>query len=100
MLWPSLHKTCRYSPICETPGERDSDLRRFKKVMSGLLDTLGKREKEVLKMRFGLDGCEPQTLKTIGAKYSLTRERIRQIEASALKKLRHPTRFHPLADER
>jgi RNA polymerase primary sigma factor len=49
------------------------------------------REREVLRLRFGLEGSEPQTLEQVGRSFRLTRERIRQIEAKALAKLRHPT---------
>ena len=49
------------------------------------------REREVLRLRFGLEGSEPQTLEQVGRAFRLTRERIRQIEAKALAKLRHPT---------
>ena len=65
------------------------DLRR---QTESVLDTLSPKEREVIRMRFGLtDGAEP-TLAELGEKFSLTRERIRQIEAAALRKLREPTR--------
>jgi RNA polymerase primary sigma factor len=54
----------------------------------GLLDTMGKREAAVLRMRFGLDDEDPKTLKEIGELLGLTRERIRQIEGEALSKLK------------
>jgi RNA polymerase primary sigma factor len=57
---------------------------------------LTERERKILEMRFGLvDGCG-HTLEEIGCLYNLTRERIRQLEAKALRKLRHPTRVHHL----
>jgi len=52
-----------------------------------LLDRLPEREAQVLKLRFGIDGSEPLTLKQIGAKLGLTRERVRQLQQSALKQL-------------
>jgi RNA polymerase sigma factor (sigma-70 family) len=56
-----------------------------------LLSALGERERQILRLRYGLDRGEPRTLEEVGAELSLTRERIRQIERSALAKLRHPT---------
>jgi RNA polymerase primary sigma factor len=61
---------------------------RVRERVSLLLEDLKPREREVLRLRFGFDGGEPLTLAEVGAKFSLTRERIRQIEARALKKLR------------
>jgi RNA polymerase primary sigma factor len=55
-----------------------------------LLSMLGSRERDILRLRFGLDRGEPRTLEEVGAELNLTRERIRQIERSALAKLRHP----------
>jgi RNA polymerase sigma factor (sigma-70 family) len=55
------------------------------------LARLAPREQEILRLRFGLEGSEPQTLEQVGRTFRLTRERIRQIEAKALTKLRHPT---------
>ena len=62
------------------------------------LDQLTPRERDVLKMRFGLDDGYPHTLEEVGKHFQVTRERIRQIEAKALKKLRHPTRCRRLRD--
>jgi RNA polymerase sigma factor (sigma-70 family) len=56
-----------------------------------MLITLDEREREILRLRFGLDRGEPRTLDQVGAHFSLTRERIRQIEAGAMSKLRHPS---------
>jgi RNA polymerase sigma factor (sigma-70 family) len=56
-----------------------------------LLEPLDPREREILELRFGLDRGEPRTLEEVGAHFSLTRERIRQIEARAMSKLRHPS---------
>ena len=60
------------------------------------LGTLVGREAEILKLYFGLDGEEPMTLDQIGARFSLTRERVRQIKAKALHRLRHPSRCDQL----
>ena len=69
--------------------------------LEGALKVLSKREEKVLRLRFGLgDGC-PRTLEEVGQIFNITRERVRQIEAKALKKLRHPVRlrrFEPLRD--
>ena len=56
-----------------------------------MLEALDEREREILRLRFGLDAGHPRTLDEVGAVFSLTRERIRQIEARAMSKLRHPT---------
>ena len=56
-----------------------------------LLAPLDRREREILRLRFGLDRGEPRTLEEVGKHFNLTRERIRQIEARAMCKLRHPT---------
>ena len=57
-----------------------------------LLAPLDEREREILRLRFGLDRGEPRTLEEVGKRFNLTRERIRQIEARAMSKLRHPSR--------
>ncbi len=68
----------------------------LKEKLADVLATLTERERAILEMRFGLlDGYE-RTLEEIGKQYKVTRERIRQIEAKALRKLRHPTRVRHL----
>lgn len=62
------------------------------KALMEALETLSPKEEEVLKMRFGLDGYEPHTLELVGNHYGVSKERIRQFEAKAMRKLRHPTR--------
>ncbi len=62
------------------------------------LDTLTDREQKVLRLRFGLDDGRPRTLEEVGREFDVTRERIRQIEAKALRKLRHPSRSRKLKD--
>jgi RNA polymerase primary sigma factor len=64
--------------------------------MTEVLDTLTERERHILELRFGLRDGEPRTLEEIGQQFQVTRERIRQIEAKALRKLRHPTRARHL----
>lgn len=62
------------------------------------LETLSEREQQVLRLRFGLDDGRPRTLEEVGRVFHVTRERIRQIEAKALRKLRHPSRSKKLKD--
>ena len=63
-----------------------------------MLTTLTEREKQVLTLRFGLDDGRARTLEEVGKEFDVTRERIRQIEAKALRKLRHPSRSKKLKD--
>ena len=69
------------------------NLREQTQAVLGLLST---REQNILKLRFGLDGGNEHTLEEVGERFAVTRERIRQIEAKALRKLRHPSRSHRL----
>ena len=66
------------------------------KIIYNILDTLTPREKDVLKLRFGIDISQPLTLEQVGKHFNLTKERIRQIEEKALKKLRNPARITKL----
>ena len=66
--------------------------------MEEILDGLNEREKRVLVMRFGLEDGMPRTLEDVGKEFNVTRERVRQIEAKALRKLRHPLRSRKLRD--
>jgi RNA polymerase primary sigma factor len=68
----------------------------LKEQMDDVLDTLTEREKKVLRLRFGIGDGYPRTLEEVGAVFKVTRERVRQIEAKALRKLRHPTRSRKL----
>ena len=70
----------------------------LKRDLAAVLKTLTDREASVLRMRFGLDDGQPKTLEEVGTKFGVTRERIRQIEAKALRKLKHPSRIKKLAD--
>ena len=70
----------------------------LKEQLVEVLDTLTDREQKVLKLRFGLDDGRARTLEEVGRRFDVTRERIRQIEAKALRKLRHPSRSKKLKD--
>ncbi|ADZ84061.1 RNA polymerase, sigma 70 subunit, RpoD subfamily [Cellulosilyticum lentocellum DSM 5427] len=70
----------------------------LKEQLIEVLDTLTEREQKVLRLRFGLDDGRARTLEEVGKEFSVTRERIRQIEAKALRKLRHPSRSKKLKD--
>ncbi len=70
----------------------------LKEHLLEILDTLTPREKKVLEMRFGISDGKPRTLEEVGKEFDVTRERIRQIEAKALRKLRHPSRSRRLKD--
>ncbi|MBB6217899.1 RNA polymerase primary sigma factor [Anaerosolibacter carboniphilus] len=70
----------------------------LKEQLIEVLDTLTPREQKVLRLRFGLDDGRARTLEEVGKKFDVTRERIRQIEAKALRKLRHPSRSKKLKD--
>ena len=65
-------------------------------VVKDILDSLTPREAKVLRMRFGIDMTTDHTLEEVGKQFDVTRERIRQIEAKALRKLRHPSRSRRL----
>ncbi|HEY8531309.1 MAG TPA: RNA polymerase sigma factor RpoD [Limnochorda sp.] len=70
----------------------------LREQLEGVLDTLTPREEKVLRLRFGLDDGRARTLEEVGQVFGVTRERIRQIEAKALRKLRHPSRSKKLKD--
>ncbi|MCR5655425.1 MAG: RNA polymerase sigma factor RpoD [Lachnospiraceae bacterium] len=70
----------------------------LKEQLEEVLETLTEREQKVLKLRFGLDDGRARTLEEVGKEFNVTRERIRQIEAKALRKLRHPSRSRKLRD--
>lgn len=70
----------------------------LKEQLEEVLDTLTPREEKVLRLRFGLDDGRARTLEEVGQSFGVTRERIRQIEAKALRKLRHPSRSRKLKD--
>ena len=70
----------------------------LKEQLVQVLNTLTPREEKVLRLRYGLDDSHPRTLEEVGKEFNVTRERIRQIEAKALRKLRHPNRLKKLKD--
>ena len=70
----------------------------LKEQVAEVLHTLTEREARVLQLRFGLEDGRSRTLEEVGREFGVTRERIRQIEAKALRKLRHPTRSRKLKD--
>jgi RNA polymerase primary sigma factor len=72
--------------------------RLLKEQMEDILESLNDRERKVLEMRFGLKDGQGRTLEEVGQAFGVTRERIRQIEAKALRKLRHPIRSRKLRD--
>ena len=70
--------------------------RSLKEEINDVLNTLSRKEADIIQYRFGLNGKRPMSLKEIGNRYKLTKERIRQIEKKALKRLQHPSRSHTL----
>lgn len=83
----------------DQPSLYDTVSREFlKDHLNEVLNTLSDRERKVLIMRFGLDDGKSKTLEDVGKEFNVTRERIRQIEAKAIRKLRHPTRAKKLKD--
>jgi len=82
-----------------SPGPADAVALQFlKEELEKILDSLSRRERLILKLRYGLEDGSAHTLEEVGAKFDLTRERIRQIEADALRKLRHPRCSRKLKD--
>lgn len=69
----------------------------LKNALTDVLGTLNERQKKVMELRFGLTDGHPKTLEEIGRRLNITRERIRQIEAKALRKIQHPARARQLA---
>ncbi len=83
----------------ESPAPADSaSYALLREQLCAVLRTLTPREEQVLKLRFGLEDGRTRTLEEVGKEFNITRERIRQIEAKALRKLRHPSRSKPLRD--
>ncbi|MGN0819395.1 MAG: RNA polymerase sigma factor RpoD [Christensenellaceae bacterium] len=87
--------------IEDEQAQAPSDLVAYtmlREQLIGVLDTLTPREEKVLRLRYGIDDGRPRTLEEVGKEFNVTRERIRQIEAKALRKLRHPSRSKRLRD--
>ena len=83
----------------DSPSPQDSaSYTMLKEQLSEVMETLTPREAKVLRLRFGLDDGKARTLEEVGKQFSVTRERIRQIEAKALRKLRHPSRSKKLKE--
>lgn len=88
-----------FIPDDEAPAPADAAAYELlKEQLEDVLDTLTEREENVLRLRFGLDDGRTRTLEEVGKVFGVTRERIRQIEAKALRKLRHPSRSKRLKD--
>ena len=88
-----------FIPDEEAPAPAETaSLTLLKEQLWEVLDTLTPREEKVLRLRFGLDDGRARTLEEVGREFNVTRERIRQIEAKALRKLRHPSRSKKLKD--
>ena len=88
-----------FIPDDDAPAPADAASHTLlKEQLADVLKTLTPREEKVLRLRFGLDDGRPRTLEEVGKEFSVTRERIRQIEAKALRKLRHPSRSKKLKD--
>ena len=88
-----------FIPDDENPSPADAaSYQLLKEQLDDVLHTLAPREEMVLRMRFGLEDGRARTLEEVGQEFNITRERIRQIEAKALRKLRHPARSKCLKD--
>ena len=88
-----------FIPDSDAPAPADmAAFKLLKEQLMDVLDTLTAREAKVLKLRFGLEDGRARTLEEVGCEFQVTRERIRQIEAKALRKLRHPSRSRKLRD--
>ncbi|MCX6789094.1 MAG: sigma-70 family RNA polymerase sigma factor [Candidatus Gribaldobacteria bacterium] len=94
-------KNSTLSDVTEDSGpspEAEASSNDLREKLNQILGGLPERESDILKLRFGWDDGEPKTLDEIGKKFGVTRERIRQLEARAIKRLRHPVRAKKLAE--
>ncbi len=82
-------------PMSDSPS-RSAAISILKDRFNNILKDLPKREEKIIRLRFGLNDGSPKTLEEVGRMFNITRERVRQIESKALKKLRHPTRLRKL----
>ena len=88
-----------FIPDDDAPAPADAaSLILLKEKLGEVLSTLTEREEKVLRLRFGLEDGRSRTLEEVGKEFDVTRERIRQIEAKALRKLRHPSRSKKVKD--
>ena len=88
-----------FIPDDEAPAPADAASHTLlRETLGDVLDSLTPREEKVLRLRFGLEDGRSRTLEEVGKEFNVTRERIRQIEAKALRKLRHPSRSKKLKD--
>ena len=88
-----------FIPEDDSPAPQDSAAYTLlKEQLEEVMQTLTPREAKVLRLRFGLDDGKSRTLEEVGKQFNVTRERIRQIEAKALRKLRHPSRSKKLKE--
>ena len=92
---PSRKFAPGYQPLL---GVGPDNFTMLRTEVEDILDTLTPRERRVLQLRFGLIDGHQRTLEEVGKRFGVTRERIRQIEAKALRKLRHPSRSKRLKD--
>ena len=100
LLQRPLPIRCSFNSVWEAapaPAEAASHT-LLKEQLGDVLQTLTPREEKVLRLRFGLEDGRSRTLEEVGKEFNVTRERIRQIEAKALRKLRHPSRSKKLKD--
>ena len=93
----SIELRCDFRKIA-AEIQRDRAFMLLKEQLVEVLKTLTPREEKVLRLRFGIEDGHTRTLEEVGKEFNVTRERIRQIEAKALRKLRHPSRSKKLKD--
>ena len=88
-----------FIPDNDSPAPQDAASQTLlREQLNDVLNTLTPREAQVLRLRFGLEDGQTRTLEEVGKQFNITRERIRQIEAKALRKIRHPSRSKRLKD--